>query len=350
MRVYKLGAVPGFESMVTFHAMAHMGREGLVLVSPSDPLVSIGYFQDAIETVDLGYCKDNDIGVIRREVGGGAVLLDESQVFYQLVLRRDNLLAPRDIDTLYRKFTGPVLKTYRDLGIETDFRPINDVITKDGRKIAGEGGADIGDCLVFVGSIIRDFDYKTMVNVLRVPDEKFRDKMYKTMEDNLTTVLKETGKKPGWDETADLLIKHFAEILGPLEPAGTDEALKSKIEELTPIMTSDERLFKKIRKTPAREIRVREGVRFIDGMHKASGGLITAYVEVDEGIIISASITGDFTCAPKDSIGEMEKRLENTPYNPNALRKVIENFYSESGADTPGVTVDDLLIAVGFKI
>lgn len=349
MQVYKLGAVPGFDSMVVFHALAHLGREGLVLVSPSDPVVSVGYFQDAMETVDLEYCKKNDIGVIRREVGGGAVLLDESQVFYQLVLRRDNPMTPRDIDTLYRKFTGPVLATYRDLGIEASFRPINDVITSDGRKIAGEGGADIGECVAFVGSIIRDFDYKTMVNVLRVPDEKFRDKMYETMEENLTTVLKETGKKPGWDETAALLTKHFADVLEPLELAEVDDELKAKIEELTATMNSDEWLFKKIRKAPAREIRVREGVRFIDGMHKAPGGLITAYVEVDEGTLVSASITGDFTCAPKDSIGELEKRLVNVAYKAEALRAAIEGFYAGSGADTPGVSVEDLLIALGLK-
>ena len=34
---------------------------------------------------------------MRREVGGGAVLLDEGQVFYNLVLRRDNPLVPATV-------------------------------------------------------------------------------------------------------------------------------------------------------------------------------------------------------------------------------------------------------------
>jgi len=42
MQVLKLGKLPGQQSMLIFHALARMGFEGLVIVSPKIPLVSVG--------------------------------------------------------------------------------------------------------------------------------------------------------------------------------------------------------------------------------------------------------------------------------------------------------------------
>jgi lipoate-protein ligase A len=348
MHVYNLGALPGQGSMLVFHAMAYLGSEALIIVSPAETLVSIGYFQDAAEAVDLDYCNKAGIPVMRREIGGGATLLDGDQVFYQVVLRRDNPLVPRDIDTLYRRFTDPAVATYRDLGIETKFRPVNDIVTAEGRKIAGEGGGDIGDCIVFVGGILLDFDYGMMTRILRVPDEKFRDKIHKTMEENLTTVLKETETKPPREEVGELLIKNFEKALGPFEPAGLDDELTAKIAELEKRMTGDEFLFRKIRKSPTREIRVREGVRFVEGTHKAPGGLISVFAEVVDDILESVSITGDFTCTPKGALGEIERRLAGIAFNAAAVAGAIETFYGETGTQTPGVAVGDLLKSFGL--
>lgn len=348
MRVYNLGALPGQGSMLVFHAMAYLGREALIIVSPGETLVSIGYFQDAAEVVDLDYCNEAGIPVMRREIGGGATLLDGDQVFYQVVLRRDNPLVPRDIDTLYRRFTDPAVATYRDLGIETEFRPVNDIITNEGRKIAGEGGGDVGDSIVFVGGILLDFDYETMARILRVPDEKFRDKIHKTMGENLTTVLKETATKPPREEVAESLSKNFGEILGPLEPAELDGELTAKMAELEKRMTGDEFLFRKIRKSPTREIRVREGVRFFEGTHKAPGGLISVFAEVVEDRLESVSITGDFTCTPKDASAELERRLAGVAFDRVAVAGAVEAFYEDTGTQTPGVAVEDLLKSFGL--
>lgn len=117
---------------------------------------------------------------MRREIGGGTTFLDENQIFFQLVMRRDNPAFRRKIAALYELVAGPCVDAYRDLGVDAVFRPLNDVITRDGRKVSGLGGADIGECMVFVGNIILDFDYKPMANILKVPSEEFRDKVHKS--------------------------------------------------------------------------------------------------------------------------------------------------------------------------
>jgi len=90
MLFFDLGKLPGQQSMLIFHALARMGIEALVVVSPKSPLASIGYFQDAEQEVDLRYCKETGIPFMRREVGGGATYLDENQIFYQPMVFRSS--------------------------------------------------------------------------------------------------------------------------------------------------------------------------------------------------------------------------------------------------------------------
>ena len=102
MFLFDLGKLPGQQSMLIFHTLARMGIEALVLVSPSSPLVSIGYFQDAEQEVDLSYCKQAAIPFMRREVGGGATFLDENQIFYQLIWKKDNPRFPKVIQDTFQ--------------------------------------------------------------------------------------------------------------------------------------------------------------------------------------------------------------------------------------------------------
>ena len=84
MNVYNLGRVPWLDSQLIYHAMPGAQEEGLILLAPAEPYVCIGYHQDARQEVDLDVCRERQIPVFRREVGGGAVYLDGNQLFYQL--------------------------------------------------------------------------------------------------------------------------------------------------------------------------------------------------------------------------------------------------------------------------
>jgi lipoate-protein ligase A len=348
MKVYDLGLQPKLDSMLCFHALAYLGREGLMLVSPASTIACVGYFQDTREVIDLDFCLRNGLEVMRREVGGGATLLDSSQVFYQVILRKDNALVPPTVDGVYRKFSQPAVDAYGDLGVEVSFQPVNDLVTRDGRKIAGEGGADIGPCMAFVGGILLDFDYELMPKILKVPDEKFRDKFYKSLGENLTTLRRETGRLVPREEVAAALKRRFEEVLGPLEEAPLDDELRARMRELETRFRSDEFLFRKIRKPAARETRVREGVRFVDGIHKAPGGLLSCYAEVVEDVIDGVSITGDFTMVPRAGLEGLESALVGAPYEPRPVGDAIENFYSKTHVDTPGVAPEHYLAALGL--
>jgi lipoate-protein ligase A len=307
--------------------------------------MSIGYFQDAKQEVDLEYCKKQGLPIIRREVGGGTVYLDRNQIFYHLVWSRDNPHFPGRIGEIYQYLSGPPVETYGEFGIKTEFREVNDIVTAEGRKIAGLGGADIADSMVFVGSVILDFDYDKMVHAIKAPDEKFRDKVYKTMKENVTTMKRELGRIPPRREIIRVLKEKFEKVLGKLEPVDLNDEIVQKMTELASWFNSPEFLFKRAPRIP-KGVKIKEGIEILYGMYKAKGGLIRTAQEVERRTLKDISISGDFTLYPKEELSELEDTLRETEREERELTSKIEEFYEKTRVQTPGVEPQDITKAI----
>ena len=344
MDLYDLGHVPWMDSQLVYHAQPRVGFEGLNIVAPAEPYVCIGYHQDLEQEIDIEYCREQNLPIFRREVGGGAVYLDGNQIFYQVVLHRDHPLAQGGREAFYRRMLQPVAEAYCDLGVPSHYRPVNDVLTDEGRKISGTGAATIGDYVVLVGNLIADFDYATTSHVLRVPDEKYRDKVFKSMQEHLTTLKRETGRLPDWSEMIAPLVQRFEQVLGPLEAKDLPAAVQEQIESLKPQFQSTEWLYKKGKREDGRNVKIATGVNVIRRVHKAPGGLIRATVEVEHDRFQYVSLSGDFFCYPRDAISELESALVGTPCA--QVRSVLEQFYATRQVETPGVTMDDWATAL----
>jgi len=342
VELYNLGKVPWEESQLLYHALAQLGRESLCLLSPATPYVCIGFHQDVVQEVDLEFCRANDIPVFRREVGGGAVFLDGNQLFFQLILHRDNPIAPKRIDVFYKKFLQPVIEVHHRIGIAAEYKPVNDLIV-EARKISGTGAAEIGDSIVFVGNLILDFDYETMSRVLKIPDEKFRDKVKKTIEENLSTIRRELGKQKyeQLDEPTlnNMMVEEFEKLLGPLKPVNKNNELIAKMKKLEASMINNAWLFQKGKRVEGRVVKVRSGLEVVQRMHKASGGLIRAEFAVEGGKYKGVTISGDFFCFPKDTVGRLAATLEDCLTD--NVSNAITDFYQTRKIDIPGISPDD---------
>ena len=345
MYLFNLGERPWDQSMLIFHALARLNIEALVIVSPQTPFISIGYFQDAKQEVSLDYCKKNNLPVFRREVGGGTVYLDRNQIFYHVIWNKDNPNFPKKISDIYHHLsTGPI-ETYDEFGIKTQFREVNDIITSQGRKIAGLGGSDIDNFMVFVGSIILDFDYEKMVNAIKVPDEKFRDKIYKTMDENVTTMNKELGGIPPRNEIIKTLIQKYEGILGKLKPAELNNEIINKMKELYVSFSSPEFFYRKTPKIPT-SVKIKEGVEILYGMHKAPGGLIRTAQEVESKKLRDIGISGDFTLYPKKELTGIENSLKDSNREKDEISQKVEEFYENTDIQTPGLKPKDITKAI----
>jgi len=242
-------------------------------------------------------------------------------------------------------FSEAPVETYRSFGIQAEYRAINDIVTREGRKIAGEGGGDIGECMVFVGGILLDFNYEIMSKILKVPDEKFRDKIFKTMEENVTTLKRELGTAPPRNDVVRVLREQFEKRVGKLEPASLSPEIVSKIRELELWMTSDDFLHKKTPKIP-KGVKIREGLEIFYGLHKAKGGLIRTAEEISENKIEDITISGDFSFTPKEQLGGVEKALVGTPLDEDRIVEKVDAYYEEKGIESPGVESKDFATTI----
>ncbi|MHB1712366.1 MAG: lipoyl protein ligase domain-containing protein [Acidimicrobiales bacterium] len=328
-----------------FHALARLGLEGLVLVEPEHSFISVGFFDDTAAAVDLDECRRRDLPVIRREVGGGPVLLGPGQVFYNLVLARSHPLLPSRLEDAYRQFSEPVIDVYRQFGVTALYRPINDLVTPQGKKVSGQGAADIGDTFCFVGAVLRHFDTELMANVLRVPEEKMKGRLFALLSENMSTIQRETGIEPEMGAIINALVIAFSRLLGPLDPRPIPEQVTTLARKLGRRFCTPEVL---LGATPRRHtaIRVREGVYLRQGTHKARGGLLRAEVEARNGVIVELDLSGDHTFLPKDAFRPMVDALVGVEFESTAIAQVVEAYFERHGVDCPGVTSSDFAEAI----
>jgi len=345
LKVYQLGIQPGFASMTCFHALARLEEEAVVVVSPLEPYVSVGYFQNREQVMDEVKCRELGLPVIRRKVGGGTVLLDMNQIFYHVILRRDNPLLPLSVEERYRKFSQAPINTYRRLGVPVRFKPVNDILTESGRKISGEGGANIGHCAVFTGSIILDFDVETMVKILRVPDEKFRDKIQKTLAGNISTLKQELGQVPLRAEIEKVLIQEWETLFGPLEPGILTEEILAEMAQVEKELTS-EAFWESSPQRAWPPLKIKAGTYVGQGNFKAIGGLITVMIILDGERLAEVEFSGDFSLEPKEGLRDLNQALTGLDIQPGSIENALQQVIEGKKLDLPGVCAADLAQAV----
>jgi lipoate-protein ligase A len=154
--------------------------------------VSIGYFQELENEVDIARCAELGVDFVRRRTGGGAVYHDKhGEITYSIIGMQE--LFPKDILASYRLICGWICDSLLLLGIQSEFKPIND-ITSGGRKISGNAQTRRGGVLLQHGTVLHSVDVDRMFSVLKVSDEKIRDKMIAGVKERVTSI---SLQKPG---------------------------------------------------------------------------------------------------------------------------------------------------------
>lgn len=292
MRLYRLGEIPWQETQGIYHALAENGQEALVLCRPSDRYVCLGFHDDLQQEINIEYCRQNAIPLIRRETGGGVVLLDRNQLFFQLILRKDNPLLSVRRDRFFQTFLQPAVDTLRDYGLSSEIQNPADIVIK-GRKISGNGAGDINGYAVYIGNILLDFDRQTMANVLNAPNDLFRQYTRTSMERHLTTLYQELGSSYDTQALEERLINHFSRLLPELKTAEYTNVLKQSAVTAAERLMSPEMLALPGRRYKARQVKIKENVYL--KMHSYSdtlGGTGTAIMLIDNNIIRWVEMSG----------------------------------------------------------
>lgn len=177
--------------------------------------VSIGYFQSLEDEINVEACMGTETGtalassridIIRRRTGGGAVYHDyEGEITYSVIvpekmlshIGEDGIERPLGITESYHEICGWIVKGLARVGIEADFKPINDIVAKVGvgsdggamfKKISGNAQTRRGGVVLQHGTILFNVDVRKMFSLLKVGKEKIADKLIAAVEDRVTSV------------------------------------------------------------------------------------------------------------------------------------------------------------------
>ncbi len=285
---------------------------------PAKPYICVGIHQAVDLEVDIDECRRQGLEIVRRQVGGGTVYLDQNQFFYHIIAHKKD--APRGLKELFSLFLKPTVCTYRKFGVNAEYRPLNDVVV-DGKKISGNGAASFGNAVVVVGNVILDIDPKKFASILRVPTEKVRDKLIKSIDQWVSSLKKEIGYAPTMDNVAKTYIECFSELFGAelIEDKLTKDEI-GLMEKLKNKYGSDEWLYKYRRRHKKlldyasggrRKVKIMEGHYIIYIVDKPEK-LFRIITEIKDGMIIDILISGDFFMNPPDIIDSLEQTLIGT--------------------------------------
>jgi len=213
VRLLQLGVVDSQLSQALYHGIAEgmtaSTPDTVIVCRPRTPYLSLGYHQRLEEVIDLEECRRRELPVFRRRVGGGLTYLDSGQLFYQCIFHHSRLAA--GTGAIYERLLAAPVAALSRLGLNATLRADNE-IEVDGRRVAGVGGARLGEACVVVGNIMMSFDFDAMTAVWNTPGPSFRRLASETLRARLITLDERMPEFSG-DELEANLVQEFGRCL-----------------------------------------------------------------------------------------------------------------------------------------
>jgi lipoate-protein ligase A len=357
-RLLDIGAVDGYTMTNLYEAVAKAVSEGssqstVIFNHPDKPFVNVGYHQIMDKEIDVAYAQKMGFDLVRRTIGGGAILDGPWQQDYFVVVHRNSKECPASISEFYEKFLKPPVYALRRLNLDASLRPPNDILVR-GRKISGNGAITIRAVNVLAGDILLEVPLNLMMRIIKAPSEKFRDKLAESMAEWLTSLRKELSTQVDRERIKDYLKEGFeAELDIKLREGNITSDEKRYLKKLLKERMSKEWIFEKdleynrlISAERVIDTKIRGGVNVYEAIHKAAK-LIRVTLVVSDERIKGISISGDFFTQPYvGPISKLEKSLIGVLLREEALKEKINETFKRTNLETFGVTPEDFVVAI----
>lgn len=176
-------------------------QEDYFLLWRDRPVVVVGRNQNTLEEINLDVVKRKGIAVVRRLSGGGAVYHDQGNLNFTFIINEQSKMG---FD--FARFTEPIIKTLRKMGIEAENTGRND-ISIAGKKFSGNAQCRWKNRLLHHGTLMFDCRIEDMVEVLNVKQEKISSKGVKSVRSRVTNICEHLNSPFSMQEFQEILTK-----------------------------------------------------------------------------------------------------------------------------------------------
>jgi len=156
--------------------------ESYFLLWQNDNAVIVGKHQNTIEEINQEYIRENDIKVVRRLSGGGAVYHDLGNLNFTFIVN-DHGQEQFDFQT----FTRPLVDALKTLGVNAEFNSRNDIAI-DGKKFSGNSQYAKRGRILHHGTILFNSNLATIQSALKVKPDKIESKGIKSVKSRVTNI------------------------------------------------------------------------------------------------------------------------------------------------------------------
>jgi lipoate---protein ligase len=283
-------------------------NETYLLFYINEPSIIIGKNQNTIEEINTKFVEENNIHVVRRLSGGGAVYHDLGNLNFSFITKDDG-----ESFHNFKKFTLPVIEALKNIGVNAELSGRNDILV-NGRKISGNAQFATKGRMFSHGTLLFDTNIDNVVAALNVKKDKIESKGIKSIRSRVANIREFLSE--------DLTIEQFKEILlrsifnvSSIEDVPRYELSDSDWEEIHRI--SEERYKNwdwNYGKSP--KFNLQHSRRFPVGQ-------IDIRLEVNKGIIENCKIYGDFFGV--GDVADIEQLLIGKRYEKDEIAQALQS-------------------------
>lgn len=307
---------------------------------------TVGFLDDSEKSLDLAYCKQEEIIVRRRQNTGGAIWGPNGAALIGLYI--DTMLPWVPLKTIKDAFhvtLTSLADAFRELfNINAVYRPLNDVEV-EGRKLVPTSARLEKNILTMRLLVnVAPTNREIMAKAIRTPIEKIQDKKIKDIGARFTCLESEVGRKLEYIELVEITNRTVKKIFGKeieLVSGDLTELEKKYGEEFQKKYTSDEWFYANSESMRFKKIPV--GAIKVYGIHKAPAGLIRVTVLICQNKIYDLIITGDFHPTPYQVLRDMEDVLRGKECKVEVVRKGVKQIFDKSDVEIAGTEIQDFV-------
>ena len=280
------------------------------------PTVICGRNQEMDKEVDMAYCREAGIDVVRRKSGGGCVYADMDNFMLSYVCPGDEVTAT------FASYTTMVANMLRELGVEASATGRNDIVI-NGKKVSGNAFYHLPGRCIAHGTMLYDFDPSVMCRAITPSRAKMESKAVKSVESRVTCLCKEGIAIPK-EEFESRIVSALCDS----EIVLTDKDI-AEIKEIEQTYYAPEFLYRKgelTAQTPE-NIDTPNTIR-LGGRVEGVGEINFAIVLDDDGLISRIEVSGDFflTGDPEEHIF---RHLKGHPFTKETIEKALSHTAPE---------------------
>lgn len=283
--------------------------------------IVVGKYQNAIEEINTDYVRDNDITLVRRMSGGGAMYQDLGNLNFTFVVDQN---ASRTLD--FSIFIQPVVRALAKMGVTAEQSSRNDIVI-DGKKFSGNAQYNKNSRTMHHGTLLFSSKLDMVGKSLNPKPDKIESKGIKSVRSRVTNITEYLTTPIGMEDFKCILRQEMFDAnqlidyqLTDADQAAVDTLAKEKYS------TWDWNWGR----SPACDVQKRRRYPF--------GGVELA-MQVKGGVIKDAYITGDFF--GNGEIADLQDKLKNVPLQKAAMEKALGGI--DVGAYISGMDRDTMV-------